>query len=577
MKKAKKIVVNVILICLLAQFYLFVRTEIGENIQYDREVIQDGWDITVRGEELEEHTLKDAFFPVTNKGDQVIFSTTLPDYKMSHPILQFKTYHSMILVTLDEEVIYQYGEELYQQGKMVGSGYFRIPLPEDYAGKRLSICLDVTEDNAFSSMAEISVEQSYFIIRNFLLNNIAEVLIGTFLFTFGMILALLILFIGKSEREYRMLFWISLFSMVVAVWILSNFSVLQLFCRNLNTMAYLEYLSLYFAPVAMLMFVYEAQDDKRTKTAVLILAGIMFLFDVITVFLNLYTTYHFSKVLTLFHCLGFLTIVLTTLSNLVSLKKQKNQSDRMILYGLGIMVLFLLVDMVRFNVDKYFRPKHINISNSILPVGVLIFVITMLASYVYRLVQVFYKNVEKQTLIQIAYTDALTNVNNRAMCEKVFQERDVHMPTTVINFDLNHFKEVNDKYGHSVGDELLVEFAGILKENYRKDGFVGRMGGDEFIVVLDNNRKEYVEKTLENLQKRIKKWNEKKQRDYSISAAYGYCSNQEGLDTCSLWDLYKISDKNMYENKEQGRSNFKNKYGGDALWANYQNYLTLEK
>lgn len=555
MKRACKIVINIILICLLLEFYLFVRTEIGENIQYDRVVLQDGWDITVRGETLEEHTLKDAFFPVTNKGEQVVLSTTLKDYQMVNPILQFKIYHSMISVTLDGETIYRYGEELYQQGKMLGSGYFRIKLPEDYAGKRLTICFDVTEDNAFSSISEITVEQSYFIIRNFLLNNIMELLIGTFLLVFGIIVALIILFIGKLGREYRMLFWIALFSIMVAVWMLSNFSILQLFCRNLHTMAYLEYLSLYFAPVFMLMFVYEAQDSGRTKNAVLILAGIMLGFDLVAIYLNIYTTYHFSKILPVFHCLGFCTIVLTTISNLLNLKRKQSKSDRMILCGLGIMVIFLFADMVRFNVDKYFRPKNVNISNSILPIGMLIFIMTMLTSYVYRLVQVFYKNVEKQTLIQIAYTDALTNINNRAMCEKFFQERDIHMPATVINFDLNHFKEVNDQFGHSVGDELLVAFAGILQENYRNNGFVGRMGGDEFIVVLDNNRKEYVEKTLTSLQNRIQQWNEKQHRDYVISAAYGYCSNTEGQANSSLWDLYKVSDQKMYENKEKSRKN----------------------
>lgn len=212
-----------------------------------------------------------------------------------------------------------------------------------------------------------------------------------------------------------------------------------------------------------------------------------------------------------------------------------------------------MADTLRFNIDKYIHPKNIDLSSSILPVGVLIFVMTMIASYIFKLVQTFYENVEKQTLIQIAYTDVLTHIGNRAMCEKTFQEWETaKKDATIINFDLNHFKEVNDTFGHSVGDNLLVEFAEILQKTYKKNGIIGRMGGDEFIVMLNTTDSSYVEKTIADLLKRIDQLNHKNDRPYQISVAYGYSSNKENPD-CSLWEIYQNSDKKMYQNKTANR------------------------
>lgn len=283
------------------------------------------------------------------------------------------------------------------------------------------------------------------------------------------------------------------------------------------------------------------------------LSGILSVFIVTAIFLNEFTIYHLSKILPLFHIIGLCTIALTTISNIISLKQQSKKSDRIMIQGLGIMPLFLFLDTLRFNLHKYLHPTNLNIADSILPVGVLIFIFTMLASYIYRLVQVFYANAEKQMLVQLAYTDALTHIGNRAMCEKIFHEHDAtESPATIINFDLNHFKEVNDTFGHAMGDEVLVEFAKLLQNTYQKKGFIGRMGGDEFIAILDNNDEDYVKETIADLMLHIDAFNQTSGKPYQISVACGYFSNK-GRTDCSLWKIYEESDKKMYHDKEAHR------------------------
>lgn len=551
--KTSRIIINFIFIVFIIVIYFTIKTSLGNIIDQKQVSLNSPWNIAINDITLKEADLSKTFFPVTNTGDHIELSITLPDMSIQHPMLQFKIYHSRITAYLDGMEIYSYGTKLHQSEAMVGSGYHWISLPEACAGKELKICFDVTEDNAFSSIGNIFIMEEKYFTRNFILTNITEVIIGIFLFSFGILLSGVVLFLGKAGREYRILLWIAVFSVTVALWMMGSTSILQLVCSNLNTLAYYEYLSLYFAPIPMLLFVVDAFDHKHTKKAVSIFIGIMIAFNVISIILNELNEYHFSKMLTIFHGLGFCAIALTTVSILFTWKHRNKKSDHMILQGFGIMVVFLFADTLRFNIDKYVHPKNINLSSSILPIGVLIFIIAMIASYIYRLVQLFYESAEKQTLIQIAYTDQLTRIGNRAMCEKIFREWDAQeSAAAVINFDLNHFKEVNDKFGHGTGDILLTEFAGVLRENYESEGFVGRMGGDEFIVVLKNNDSAYIEKTIARLTKKIEELNHKENRPYQISTAYGYCTNAANPDY-TMWEMYEASDKKMYLNKEKNR------------------------
>ena len=90
---------------------------------------------------------------------------------------------------------------------------------------------------------------------------------------------------------------------------------------------------------------------------------------------------------------------------------------------------------------------------------------------------------------QLAYTDALTGVNNyRSLMGLATQEFDVAMryqhPLAVLLFDIDNFKEVNDTFGHAVGDRILEHVAHLASDGLRAADIIGRYGGDEFVIVL---------------------------------------------------------------------------------------------
>jgi diguanylate cyclase (GGDEF)-like protein len=103
-----------------------------------------------------------------------------------------------------------------------------------------------------------------------------------------------------------------------------------------------------------------------------------------------------------------------------------------------------------------------------------------------------------------ARTDSLTGIaNRRGFLEQTAVSRRAAagtQPTAVLLFDLDHFKSINDQYGHAVGDRTLQIFADVAKSHIGEAGTVGRWGGDEFVAVLYNTSREVAATVAERIQ-----------------------------------------------------------------------------
>jgi diguanylate cyclase (GGDEF)-like protein len=84
----------------------------------------------------------------------------------------------------------------------------------------------------------------------------------------------------------------------------------------------------------------------------------------------------------------------------------------------------------------------------------------------------------------LALTDPLTGLSNRRSLDQMFGSGTLEPKTSIIVFDLDHFKNINDQFGHAIGDEVICEFAKICRENFRQVDLTVRLGGEEFAVIL---------------------------------------------------------------------------------------------
>ncbi|MEE1517016.1 MAG: GGDEF domain-containing protein, partial [Lachnospiraceae bacterium] len=184
-------------------------------------------------------------------------------------------------------------------------------------------------------------------------------------------------------------------------------------------------------------------------------------------------------------------------------------------------------------------------------VGLTIFIGILVIDLYHRVTRNMMEEHEKALLIKRAYTDDLTKLHNRAYCSEHMRNLsiDKNSKYTIINFDLNGLKKMNDTYGHTKGDELICYAAIVLEKSFAKDGVVGRMGGDEFIAIIENDNIEFIEKLIETFKDNIKEVNEKKP-DLGLSISYGYATNTE-LEGARYEKVYHVADERMYVYKQE--------------------------
>lgn len=159
-----------------------------------------------------------------------------------------------------------------------------------------------------------------------------------------------------------------------------------------------------------------------------------------------------------------------------------------------------------------------------------------------------------KTLETVSITDKLTQLNNRSRTDTYLPELLAKAQTDqhhigVIILDIDHFKSVNDTYGHLVGDEVLKSVAQLMKQQARSHDFLSRWGGEEFIVVIPEATLNEIETFAEGLRQMIFS------HDFTevgkLSASFGAVISN---DTDTVTTLLKRADDCLYQAKDNGRN-----------------------
>jgi len=155
-------------------------------------------------------------------------------------------------------------------------------------------------------------------------------------------------------------------------------------------------------------------------------------------------------------------------------------------------------------------------------------------------------------LERLADEDTLVPVPNRRAFVRelgrvISYSQRYSVPSSLIYFDINNFKQINDGHGHAAGDAALLAVAGALLENLRESDLVGRLGGDEFGVILAQADEEQARVKAEQLATAITETPvDHEGRRFQVSVSFGTTTFREGA---SPGDAMAAADRAMYQNK----------------------------
>jgi diguanylate cyclase (GGDEF)-like protein/PAS domain S-box-containing protein len=158
----------------------------------------------------------------------------------------------------------------------------------------------------------------------------------------------------------------------------------------------------------------------------------------------------------------------------------------------------------------------------------------------------------------LADIDALSGLNNRRHFMELGQKelmraKRYNQPFSILMMDIDHFKATNDTYGHAAGDKVIENIGLLMRDNFRITDILGRIGGEEFAVILANTSLEEGAKKAESFRKNIAsnvmKYN---QMDISVTISLGVAAFDNNAK--NLEEILKIADEALYTSKKEGRN-----------------------
>ena len=169
-------------------------------------------------------------------------------------------------------------------------------------------------------------------------------------------------------------------------------------------------------------------------------------------------------------------------------------------------------------------------------------------------------SMKQKKMREIASRDGLTQLYNKAGTEQRIKEW-LHSDRSkagavLMMMDVDYFKQINDTYGHAVGDRVLYKVGHLLKSSFRENDIVGRIGGDEFLIFMEGiTSEEFAVRRMENLQQYLRELPIEELEEHTLTCSMGAAFMPK--DGTTFGELYKHADEALYTTKRSGRDGFR--------------------
>ncbi|MDR5858759.1 GGDEF domain-containing protein [Halomonas eurihalina] len=505
--------------------------------------------------------------PDRNGRHHAWFRTTLPmDGEWRDPVLYIYSVDLIVEAYLEGQRIYRYGNfNARGEGHFAGWPWHMIELPQDFAGKRLYFRI-YSNYTDIGLWGEVKLMEHAELLGYLFRYSAVDLIISIVCLLLAFLAAVLALIQSGTRYNFPP---IALFSFASGLMILADTQVSQLLLNIPLLWDYLAAGGYYTLPIAIGLLLEHWYTDTRMRLIRRIWqAHLLYLIAALSVALagwvNLSTTFPVFDLLLVTSLCLLMAVIAPRLPRL-------NGEQQAILGSFALFDLLLLADMA---VAHGLLPwTRVPVSS-----GALIFALALVAISLreysrthkelkrlnLRLEQeVAQRTGELQTLVKrlenFSYTDPLTGLHNRRYFNELLEQsaaqaRRQGYSLTLVMIDIDHFKRINDRYGHEAGDSVLATIAQRLTQYFREADVICRLGGEEFAVLMHGTEaydvKARTEALLETLACTIQHHQEMPLGPVTISC--GIASYP--LHATDPLALVGLADKALYTAKHAGRA-----------------------
>lgn len=458
-------------------------------------------------------------------------------------ILAFYTVHQNVKVYSNTTLIYEYPVKNNNPlSDSPGYCWNFVNLP--YTTNNIEIVFSTPYSSYLKTVPVFYMGNPFSLPTYIITENFAPFALCIIMFILGIVLIVYHIVVAHNISTNGKLVNLGIFAIFLSIWSVNESTITTMILKNNLVTSYLSFLALMVLALPFALFVKTFYEDNSPiwelfcKADVLqIVACLVLAFTGIADLRETLWTTHIMLC-----ALGIIIVVQS-----YSLIKNKIHTHMVKVHMACVLIccLSLTVDLI----DFYFL--NIGDGNTFGRLGFLAYIIVLGIASTRESVTLMKMGQEADAYQTLAYTDQMTGLNNRTCFNVDFAKLSENPhDVAVIDFDLNNLKYTNDTYGHSVGDAYIKSCATIIYEIFNGIGKCYRVGGDEFVTLVENSSSIDMTHYLAMLESSVDASNrESKHKHLKMQIAYGCATYTPDIDK-NLEDTYNRADKIMYNNKK---------------------------
>ncbi|MBS7007516.1 GGDEF domain-containing protein [Anaerostipes sp.] len=522
----------------------FITDHIGISEQGQAEVLSKGWYYLDQGKKTEISEL-----PLVIKDSRRESLTIYRDLTETAPedaVLCMENYHQFAEVFVEKKKVYSYGRgNKGPAGWILGNVWNVIRLPEDLQGKTVAVRLTAPNTPGKWKIPGVILGSRSSVTQMIWKDCLGIALFAILSGVLGLCFLLLFFFLRFKRLDFNRLdfMYLGVFILISTMWIITDSKIPQFLTDQLAPVYILSFLLFTLLPVPFLFFLRQiCSHGKR----VLEIFSLLFILQTF-----LCTGLYMAGIADLLKTLPVTHILMAAavaVSIFLCLREQicyRNSDTSFVLAGIVVLSCGGMASLLSF------RPLGSGDNSLFFRAGLIAFYIFLCYGSLKRGVGLLRTSMEADTYRMLAYKDTMTDMGNRAAFDRdaeVLQHRGGQGSFAVAVFDINNLKHINDTYGHTAGDRLIQASAAMIKKAFSDFGECYRIGGDEFVVLMEGVSEDQIEKAFADMEESTRRCSQGNPESFCVAGgcASGSCDGEE-----FIYKLFREADAKMYGKKKE--------------------------